>query len=208
MVKIVEGGPELFDGLAFGSQHPGTLQFLQNAPQVATERLNAAGSWFIQQTKNLVDRVASSEAMRLAKAAQRFLTNVWQTDTIRTLNTIGELQHPPNTMLRWLAAEPQVSKRIQEQTLDGWSGRYVQPEGVRHGEHNYDYRRVMDGIVQVSDDDEAEHDWTSVNYFEDVEPEDNLELHQQEAILRSWDALRHQLQYGSDDPTSPWNASL
>jgi hypothetical protein len=41
-----------------------------------------------------------------------------------------------------------------------------------------------------------------------VEPEDNLELHQQEAILRSWDALRHQLQYGSDDPTSPWNASL
>lgn len=209
MVRIVEGSQELFDGLAFGRQHPGTISFLENAPRVATERLTAAGSWFIQQTQQLLERVANSDAVRMAKAAQRMMAHLYQEDTIRPMRSIGDLQHPPNAMLRWLGAEPTVGRLIDQQALDGWSGRYTPRYAGQYGEQNYDYRRVMDGLIQTTTDEDGEENWKAVCYVEDLhESTDDLDLYQQDAIVQSWTLLKHQAQHGDEDPTSPWNASL
>ena len=205
MVQVYTGGVDTFDALAFGEPHPSTFQFLQQEMAAPTPMLNQIGQQFMAGARALYDRVSGSTAMRTAQAVRRRISAMFQENSIKALNTIAELQHAPPTMRRWIMADPVTRKLYQEQRIDGYGSDYIDREpGVRGADH-YDYRRVMDGIVTMDDED----GWTSTTYLDVLLPDDrDLTLAEQTDILQTWESVSGWYLKYEDDPTSRWNARL
>lgn len=208
MAQIYDGGGMMFDALAYGQPHHSTQQFLANQFENMTHTLQNAGQAFIEQAQQTYEALSGSNAMRVLRAAGRAIRNAWQLDEIRPLMDIGQLQHAPLTMQRWLMAEPTTRKLYHQQRIDGYSDTYfdVHPKDV--GEDHYDYRRAMDGLLVVDEDDESGA-WTATTYIDELLPDDQeLELDQQVDIQQAWAYLRAKIADGKDDPTSRYNSEM
>lgn len=206
MAQIVEGGSHMFDALAYGQTlHPGTQQFLQHQVERPTEALTDAGRGFLSGVQQLYDRLSGSTAMRIARAAKRAAGSIWQSDEIRYLASIGEMQHAPLVMQRYILAHPYIRKLYQEQRIEGYSGSYRDPFPEDRGENHYDYRRVMSGVVEEDDDG----GWSATTYYDELLPDDyDLSLEEQVDIIDTQENVIAAIKKGGEDPTSRWNADI
>lgn len=205
MATIVEGDASLFNSLAYGGLHPQTQEYLQTQLEAPSPLLTQAGNTFFQNANALYDRLAGSTAIRMAKAARRAIGGIWQTDEIKTLSTIEEMQWAPLKMQRWIMASPFVRNLYHKQQIEGYSGSYIDPFPNEVGEEHYDYRRVMNGVVVDTEDD----GWSATTYLDDLLPDDEeLTLEEQIDIMQTWELVKASIKKGGDDPTSRWNAEL
>jgi hypothetical protein len=211
MAQIIDGGNLMFKSLMYGRPHPGTMQFIENQMGYMSQSLSDAGRRFVEEAQNMYAHLESSNAMRAIRSVGRAVRSLWQLDEIRELNDIGQLQHAPLTMQRWVMAQPQIRSLFHQQRLDGYSDSYVDLAPGQIGEEHYDYRRVMDGMVVVDEtpDESGEFGWTATTYLEELLPEDSdLMLDEQQDILATWGHLLSSLERGKEDPTSKYNADL
>lgn len=205
MANIVEQGSALFEQLAYATPHPNTQQFLSQQVHNVSHVLTEAGARFFQGATALYERVSGSHAARLARAATRAVASIWQSDEIQAIVTVGRMQHAPLKMQRWIMAEPNTRKLYHQQRCDGYSGTYVDMHPQDIGEDHYDYRRVMDGIIQEREDGS----WFASCYLDDLLPEDvALELDQQVDILETWGAQVRMLRKGREDFTDKFGGDL
>lgn len=212
MIPVAVGSSDQFEALAFGQKHPGTLNFLQNQIsniQNMSSVFTDAGKMFISAATDMYNQYNSSEALRRVEAAVRKVSHVFQTNTIRSIWEIGDFQQAPIIMQRYILAEPTVRQMYLDQRCDGYSNTYVNVHGNDIKDDHYDYRRVMDGIVQDYVDDDGVTDWTASFYIEDlIEGDRKLSVEEQCCIIDTWEAIRYTISCGEDDPTSPDNLKL
>ena len=204
MASFLTGDYDDYSGMIYGDYHPETLAFLRNSPQQFSARLSEAGQRFIAASEQILGSFNIDEVARKMRAAGRQVAAAFQSDVIRELNTIGELQNPPPSMRHLIMAEPTVRRYYFNQVIDGYSGDYVDVEPGQIKHDHYDYRRVMDGIVSLN----ADGDFEVHQYFEEVRAEDHLEFDQQVEVVLTWQQIKAKLLEGRDDPTSKWNAAL
>lgn len=206
MAQLVEGGSSTFDALVYGyNVHPGTQQFLQSQVERPTDTLLEGSREFVNKAAELYDRFSGSTAMRMARAAKRAIGSLWQSDEIRPLTTIGEMQHAPLAMQRWIMANSWIRDQYHAQKIEGYAESYRDLWENDSGEDHYDWRRVMNGFVTESE----EHGWTSTTYFEELLPDDyDLSLEEQVDIHDTWENVVAAIRRGREDPTSRWNAEL
>lgn len=211
MIQVSTGSVAEFNAMAFGEQHPNTLTFLQNQMQTMHNMSNVfvdSGNSFITAATNMYEKFNGLEAMRIAKAAIRKVSHIFQSNSIRSLWEIGDFQQAPIIMQRYILAQPDVRSTWLDQRCDGYSGSYVNMHGNDVGEDHYDYRRVMTGIVQDVIED-GEVNWKSTIYFDQiVEGDRELTMDEKSDILNTWDAIAYTLKRGKEDPTSSSNALL
>ena len=208
MAQIHDGGGMMFDALAYGQPHVSTQQFLVNQFDNLSATLQNAGQAFIDSAQRAYDAISGSQAMRVLRAAGRAVRSAWQLDEIRPLFTIGELQHAPMTMQRWLMAEPTARALYHQQKIDGYSDTYIDMHPGDIGERHYDYRRAMDGLLVV-DESSEDGDWHAMQYPDELLPNDaELELDQQIDIQQAWAFLQAKIADHGDDPTSRYNAAM
>jgi hypothetical protein len=210
MPRIYEGGSLMFNALAYGVPHPSITQFLSNSMENLSTAIHTAGESFVQNTMAAYERYSGHDAMRAMRAVSRAVRNFWQEESIHPLTAIDQLQHAPLTMQRWLMAEPLTRRAYHQQRCDGYSETYVDIHPGDIGHMHYDYRRVMQGFVQVDDADEEGHEgFTATTYFDELLPGDEeLDLGQQCDIVQTWAYLRAEMDKGGDDPTSRFNSAL
>lgn len=211
MANIYDGGSVMFDALAYGKPHPSTMQFLANQFENMTSAMQNAGQQFFESARNMYEQFSGSHAMRVVRAAGRAVRAAWQLDEIRALQDIGEFQHAPLAMQRWIMAEPTTRQLYQQQRIDGYSETYFDHDPGTLGHDHYDYRRVMNGILVVDESDENpdNHGWTATTYFDELLPdEDELSHPEQLDILHAWDHLRAKIAAKGEDPTSRYNAEM
>lgn len=195
----------MFDSLAYSPMHPGTQQFLQNQLSINTQMLTDAGSRFMSKGREIYERISGSEAARLARAASRAVRSIWQRDEIRELMTVGEFQHAPNSMQRFIMANETIRRLFQQQRCDGYSETYMDTEPGAIGEAHYDYRRATNGMVMEA----ADGSFYATTYFDDLLEEDReLMLDEQIDIQHSWSRIVEMVRRGGEDPTSRFNADL
>ena len=203
MVQVVHGGIHDFNAVVFGEKNQATINFLEHRLSNLSQSVTDAGAAFLQRGRELFEKYNGSEAIRMAKAAIRHVQHAFQTDSIRQLKNIGELQQAPMTMMRWIMACPEVRQLYHLQRLDGYSHIYQDTQPNVVGERHYDYRQVMNGVMQPSDEEDAEYMF--VNYFEAGESDDaELELKEQVDIISTWDLIKSMLAPGKEDPTSAY----
>lgn len=183
--------------------------FIQQKMQDATQQIVGAGQQFFDRAVSLYDQFAGEEAIRRAKAAKRASGSLWDENEVQLLSTIEQMQAANNMMRRWVMANPMVNRMYHRQQIEGYDGLYRDPFPDDKLEDNYDYRRVMNGVVQDVQDDEGEWGWTATTYIEDLMPDDHeLDPVEQANILSTWEAVEVALKLKKRDPTSRWDADL
>ena len=104
-----------------------------------------------------------------------------------TLNTFTELQNANLTMQRWIMSHPETRQLYLDQNIDGYSGSYQNVFGKEVGEDDYNYRRVMDGVVQDTTDGNG---FVIKYYLEDLLPSDTeLDHFKRVHILNTYDTI-------------------
>jgi len=114
------------------------------------------------------------------------------------IDTFEGLQQASLTMQRWIMCHPELRQLYVDQNVDGYSDTYRPLYGKEVKENDYDYRRVMDGVIVDSNDsfkysfymDELIGADRELNHFEKVQ------------ILHTHDYIDHVLNTCSFDFTS------
>lgn len=99
---------------------------------------------------------------------------------IMPLHSVQALQNANPTMQRWVMAHPEVKQLYNEQNIDGYSDSYVNIFGKGVGEEDYNYRLIMDGILQ----DDGKQSWTK-HYDEELIPGDRRLDHPEKVMILS-----------------------
>lgn len=207
-MQIVYGGDEAFAASICGIQNPINRQYfeqqIENARTLIGNTFGEFGTQFIQGAQALYERFNGDRAIELAKAALNQVAGIFQADVIRSINDITHFQIATPVMQRWIMANPFVREIYYEQRCDGYSESYVDPEPGKIGRDQYDWRRVDNGSVHVTDEG-----WYADQYAEQLNPGDTeLDAVDQFRILNTWDALENLFVQGGKDPTSAWNNDL
>lgn len=200
------GGEDEFRALVYGEKNPGTLSYLQNQVSNLSSMLSDAGKSFYANSQQLFNSFNGSEALMAARAAVRRASSLLQKDCIRPLNDLGAIQNAPLSMQRYIMAQPYIRELYLAQSCDGYSSSYVDVHNKAIGDAHYDYRRVVNGIVQLQEDGST----VTVNYIDDeLLPEDReLDIVEQSIVMDTWAAIEHYARTGERDPTSMWNSKL
>lgn len=206
MATIVDGGHHVFRALAYTTPVDETMNRIRNSGNRHDSSLTSRALERFGAIREKHIGFDFRSAQNKAKAAMRKLNSYWTSDCIRKLDKIGELQHPPEKMIRYLMAEPETRERFYNNRCEGYGDRYNDPYPNRVGNDDPVYRQVMEGIWV--EDDEGQFTTTEWWATEESDEEQHIEFSEQLDILHSWDALKKFLTVGKDDPTSPWNGQL
>jgi len=207
MPQIVYGGPEAYSALVYGTPNAATASYIENQFQKISNVLTEAGSAFMERGRQIFNDFYGSEAIRLAKSAMRATQHMFQRDTIYAMDSISQLQQAKPTMQRWIMACPEVRTYYHQQRCDGYSDSYVDSSPGLVGEQHHDYQKVMNGILQETDDPEIDWKYTTwLHDTDDVDPQ--LSFSEQVTILSVWDLVKGMMKPGKEDPTSPYCTNL
>jgi hypothetical protein len=211
-INVVHAGDAgAFNAILFPEQSPMVDQYIQNQLNNFSTTLTDIGRQFVETSRALYDKVNDSNAVRLAKAAVRMAKGMFHPNAIIPLETVEDLRAAQPMMQRYIMAEPMLREQFHKQLVDGFADTYADIDPGLIGVHHYDYRRVMNGVVQdtteVDSEDNVVHGWVSMNFYEDLRGEDReLDFTEQHSILRTWDVVRMAMAAGRD-PTDPFSVT-
>lgn len=95
------------------------------------------------------------------------------------------LQQANPTMQRWIMSHPRVRQLYVDQNVDGYSDQYKNIYGKGVAEEDYNYRRVMTGVIQ----DSGKYSVVK-HFFEDLLPGDReLDHYEKNIILNTYSAI-------------------
>lgn len=206
MASFYSGTNEDFDALVFGQPHPSTLQYLQSTIQGAMHNASQATQRFFSKAQEVYQHFYSEEAMRRARAALNRASGVFVADDIRYLESMNQLTAAKEQMRRYIMANPYIRQQFYKQQIEGFAEYYHDNAPGFVGDLHEDYQRVMDGVVQV-DEQNGDHHY-SLYYGYDTDNEHKLDLDQQVAISDTWLRVQERIKAGGQDPTSVWGSML
>lgn len=209
MVQIVSGGAMGFDAGLYIPPPPETVHYLQNTMGSYLQRLGEPARNFYQ---NVSDRVTGYDYERLGymmQAVGRAVDGMWMDDVIQPLYDIGHFQHAPQTMVRWLMAEPTIRQMYHDGEAEGYGERYKDTSPGMVGEDHHDWQVVNNGVYK-EDEDGMDYE---VDYFYDSNPQydpeyDSLNVNDVANIMMSWKSMAAFAEARRADPTSKWNGQL
>ncbi|MGI9212587.1 MAG: hypothetical protein ACR2HF_08950 [Methylococcaceae bacterium] len=208
MINVIHGGGDAFDSILYAQQNPANQYYIQQQLERINTTLTDSGRAFMSACNEIYQQVNSSEAMQLARSALRAAKSLFQPNVIQYLDTLEQIQTAPPIMQRWVMSCPDIRALYQQQRCHGYGEAYTtdfSPNKI--GDADYNYRRVMDGVVVV---EEAEEGWTwySRQYAEDLlEGDRELSAFERLDVIRTWDIVRMAIEAG-DDPTHQEGGSL
>lgn len=172
---------------------------------------NLMGGSIFAHIQDLKRKLEDPLIERTARNLTRQVKGIFHPNAIMPLLTIAELQSAKPAMQRWLMAMPDYRKLYHRQLCDGFSDSYVDSDPGVVGEDHYDYRRVMNGIVdfRTEEDKEGKYEtWKASFYLDELtDPEDNLGFEKQCIVLDAWE-LAQQAIMEKIDPFDIFNGKI
>lgn len=195
---------DTFDYLLFPEQHHNNSAYVQRQFEQFSSTLTDAGRRFVENAKQVYQQVIESDAANLARLAIRNAKALFQGNHILPLMDIDTLQTAAPLMQRYVMAQPDIRALYHTNRCDGYSDTYVDLHHGKIGEDHYDYRRVLQNMVQQTDDG-----WYVKSWAEDlVEGDRELGFDEKNCILHTWDVVKMFVEAQSADPTNPWGGKL
>lgn len=193
---------DAFNAFIYPEKNAGGLEYLRNQFNNFTGVLTNTANSFIQSSREQFERFNSNAAIEFARNVVKSVIGKAEvtTDRVTTLWEVNQFQGASLQMQRWVMANPVVREVYHDQRCDGYSDTYFDAQPKVRGEDHYDYRRVMDGMVQYDE----EGNWFAKIYFEDLlEGDRDLTHGEKTDIAYTWSKLEYLMALGKDDPTSP-----
>ena len=208
-VRVVSGGsPALFNAMLFPEADCDTKSWLQSQWERNTGMLTDIGRQFAERAVETWKSVYDPRLMQKVRAISRKVSGLSHPNTIVPLNTIDAIRGAKPVMARYIMAYPDIRAIYHKQLCDGYSDIYVDHEPNAIGRDHYDYRRVMNHMVEQYEKPNGEQGWRSVSYIEDLHPGDReLETDEKFIILETWDSIHHAIK-ARLDPTDIFGGKL
>lgn len=204
-MQVIYGGTDAFNAIAYGEQNPDNQAYFKERLEGLANTFSDAGQAFVNRAKEIHDQYYNSNVAHIARAALRAAQNLFMPNRVMAYQNIGHFQQAGTEMQRWIMANPVVRESYHAQKCDGYSGSYVDMHPGKIGESHYDYRRVMDGVVQESE----EHGWVAKFYMDELLPGDvELDHNKKIDIMSTWDIAELFMAKANEDPTDPRNGKL
>lgn len=195
---------DTFDYLLFPEQHHNNATYVQRQFEQFSNTLTDAGRRFMENAKQVYQQVIESDAANLARLAIRNAKALFQGNHILPLLDIDTLQTASPLMQRYIMAQPDIRALYHNNLCNGYSDTYVDMQPDKVGETHYDYRRVMQHMVQDTEDG-----WFVKSWAEDlVEGDRELGFDEKACVLQTWDIVKMFVQAQASDPTNPWGGTL
>ncbi len=195
---------DAFDSLVYSSPNQQTLNYLKNKASVISDTLTEQGRLFMQKAGNLLDHFSSNYYIDMARRVISDVKGNFESPHVIRLLDIESMRKASLVMQRWVMANPTVRQMYHSQRLDGYYDTYTDVHGKVSKDDHYDYRRVMDGVMQIDEDD-----WHSTIYIEPLLEGDRDLTHAEKMdILFTWNKMDMILAQMKDDPTSVDGSSL
>lgn len=208
-INVVHAGDtSSFDYLIFPNQNPANQISIQNQLQQFSQTLTDTGRKFLEASATIYQQIHDSDVARMARAALRSAKGIFHPNQIMDLETLEELQSAQVMMQRYIMAQPDIRGLYNAQRCDGYSDTYVDIDPGAILDSHYDYRRVMDTVIQEEGEGES-YSWFTRMYCEDLlEGDRELDFEERVSILGTWDVLKMFVQAGKEDPTNAWGGNL
>lgn len=163
------------------------------------------GDNFVTGLINSYQEGVENRKINLGELMKQRVGSIFQTDIIRPLNTINEIQQAPDTMKRWVMAHPVMRDRYLNGSVSGYDNAFVNNyPNQNSGTSHFDYRRVMDGVIQNVNDK-----CISTQFIETVCDVDRLITSEKAIMKRVWSVIDQSIQDGSNsDPSSVWDGTM
>lgn len=208
MANFHSGGTMGFDAGVYIPPPPDTVSYLQQTANNFHGRLDGFAANMYQ---SMADKIASFNYENLAYMAQavyRMADGLWLDNRIQPLQQIGHFQNAPQSMVRWLMAEPTIRQLYHNGEAEGYGENYIDRCPNDIGETHHDWQIVNDGVFDTEDDMDVTNE-----YFYDSNPQydpefDELNIHDVTNIMSSWKHMAAFAKAKRDDPTSKWNGRL
>lgn len=206
MAEFLNGDLETADLLIYGTQKHLSEDLVNNQMNNFMDNLLPSSVAFFTSMMTLQKQMAKNRAIQIAKGAFRKARSLWQENDIRELKAVGEFQHAPEKMRRFIMAEPTIRALWQAQLCDGYND-LCDDERKLSGDQVGEYRQVMDGVLERQDTD-SEYDYI-IKQYDDIEDNKNrISIEEQFDIYSSWQHLKSLIALGEEDPTSETNGWL
>lgn len=201
---IVNGGLDAFNALRGGFPTQSSVNQIQQMYQSSMGYLNEAQRTIMENARVAYRMLTQNESANLLRNLGTKIVNVWSSG-IQRLESLEEVQTANNLMQRWVMAHPTTRNLYLQNRCDGYGESYENVQGDHVGAAQFDYRRVMTGVMITPEQDNAYfnlyHDHMSVN-------DANLSVSEQLDILSTWNLLDRLFEDQDEDPTSPFGADL
>jgi hypothetical protein len=206
-IRVLEGNPDVFNALIYGEQ-PTVRTFLHDQLTNFSATLTSAGQQFMQGARDVFDKIANSGAAQTARAILRQTGVFFDPNMIVAIDNLQGLQHAGVGMQRWIMAQPDIRDLYHKQLVDGYADSYIDLHPGCVGNQHYDYRRVMDGVIQEAPEG-ADYDWETVQYLDDlIDGDVVLSISDKADILSTWDIVKMYAEARKEDPTNPFGGTI
>lgn len=205
------------------ASHPGamTMMSFPEIPQAAREWVNNQlsattgmlsdiGRGFLTRAMDLHRAYNDGSIEQAARKVMRSVKSLMHPNMICPLKTVSDIRAAKPVMQRYIMAQPNIRALYHRQLCDGYSDSYIDLQPGVIGEEHYDYRRVMEHVVQVvPGEKEGDEERIMIQHFiEDLDPNDRkLDVAEQHIILDIWEMLDNAIA-NRDDPTDIFGGQL
>jgi hypothetical protein len=205
MATLVEGGADIMDALGGGLPSQQTREWLTEQSQAVSATLSQYSQQFFDQSREMFQTINDSQAMQMLRNVKSRVKDAFTPDLISIGRTLEQLQTAGPNMQRWIMAEPTLRERYLNNTADGYGDTYKNFYGAVAGENHYDYRRVMDGVGHLDEEDVYVR-----KHYRDIlhEGEEELSTYNKLDIRDTWAMVKHHVERGEEDPSSVYGNPL
>lgn len=191
-VNVIRGSsPRMFNAMLFPTATPETQDWLNEQWTRDTSMLTDIGRQFMDTASEYWKKIYDPSLQRRIRSMARSVSGMVHPNQIINLDTIEAIQRAKPIMQRYIMTEPAYRALYHKQLCDGYSDNYVDPEPGLIGRKQYDWRRVMNDIVEEHIHEDGTVGWSSTHYYEDLLPEDReLEKDEQFTILNAHALVR------------------
>lgn len=208
MVMFVAGGVDAFNATVYAQPTQQDMNFFQENLNTFYSTLGNIGQNFFGNMQHRLESVDFGKLKEYTQAVARRVSNFWESDTIRPLRNLADLQFPPNAMIRWQMANPDVRALYHKGLCEGYGDDYIDLQPGVKGDDHHDFQMVMHGMEQYDEDGNIFFTSYDETFDEPENSVDFLSMDERVDIIESWYATSKQLKKMKDDPTSKYSGML
>lgn len=199
-INVMSGGsPDLFNAMLFPEATPETQHWLSQQFNRETSMLTDLGRSFMNQATSWFQQLYDPNLMRKARAMVRNIGGVMHPNTIMPIDDLSGLRMARPVMIRYLMSQPELRDLYHRQLCDGYSDTYVDLDPGEVKQDDYNWRRVMNGVVQDITDKDGNPSWMVQMFPDELRPGDReLDHDEQAMILDAWDVIERAIREKED----------
>lgn len=202
-MRFIDGDDTVFQAAAFGLPDRHQLEDGYRRLEEYSRNLSDRAAGYLSRTRETLTRIFDPSVRRALHALNTSKRGLYRDNIIQYLDDVAEVSMAPDTMRRWILANPRLRTRYHKQSIEAWGSRPgafdVTPMNLRDPY----WTAIQNGVAkpEVQEDESVrwvtEYEWGAAT----VEGEDELFLENQLDLLATHAVVDSALDDGID-PTS------